>query len=161
MNTKRTRRQPPPTAERPGQEPDQPAAGDFPIVGVGASAGGLEAFTQLLNALPVDTGMGFVLIQHLDPDHDSALVDLLSRATSLPVRQISDDMPVRPNCVHVIPRDTNLTVASGILKLQPRERSRLPHRPIDTFFESLAQDCRERAVGVVLSGTASDGTLGL
>ena len=97
----------------------------------------------------------------MDPDHDSALVDLLSRTTPLPVRPISDNLAVRPNCVHVIPPDTNLSIADGILKLQPRERSRLPHRPINAFFESLAQDCRDRAIGVVLSGTASDGTLGL
>ena len=104
----------------------------FPIVGIGASAGGLEAFTQLLAALPLDTGMGFVLVQHLDPDHESALTQILSRATSLPVREITDDQPVEPNHVYVIPRDTDLTIAEGVLKLQPRARTRTPHRPIDT-----------------------------
>jgi two-component system CheB/CheR fusion protein len=139
----------------------EPAAHPLPIVGIGASAGGLEAFTQLLKALPLDTGMAFVLVQHLDPDHESHLAQILSRTTSLPVREIGNDEPVRANHVYVIPRDRTLTVAGGILKLWPRERTSAPQRPIDSFFESLAQDQRELAVGVVLSGTASDGTLGL
>jgi two-component system CheB/CheR fusion protein len=133
----------------------------FPIVGIGASAGGLEAFTKLLNALPVDTGMAFVLIQHLDPQHESALTQILSRATSMPVIEIENGQPVLPNQVHVIPRDTNLMIEQGMLKLAPRPKGRVPHKPIDKFFESLALDQRERAIGVVLSGTASDGTLGL
>jgi len=133
----------------------------FPIVGVGASAGGLEAFTNLLAALPPDTGMGFVLVQHLDPDHESALTQILSRATSLPVREITNDEVVQANHVYVIPPDTNLSIAGGVLKIRARERSRVPHRSIDAFFESLAQDQRERSVGVVLSGTANDGTIGL
>src|SRR5687768_16075958 len=133
----------------------------FPIVGIGASAGGLEAFTQLLKSLPLDTGMGFVLVQHLDPEHESALTQILSRVTSLPVREISNDDPVKPNYVHVIPRDKNLSITKGVLKLSPRPKTRAPHRPIDSFFESLAQDQVEFAIGVVLSGTASDGTLGL
>ncbi len=140
---------------------ETPDARSFPIVGVGASAGGLEAFTQLLGALPLDTGMAFVLVQHLDPDHPSALAQILSRATSLPVREIGGDEAVLANHVYVVPRDTNLTIAQRVLKLQPRPRTRSPHRPINTFFESLAQDQRERAIGVVLSGTANDGTAGL
>ncbi|HYM80124.1 MAG TPA: chemotaxis protein CheB [Candidatus Limnocylindria bacterium] len=143
-------------------ERDGPAGGaSFPIVGVGASAGGLEAFTQLLKHLPADTGMSFVLVQHLDPEHESALTQILSRVTSLPVREITNHQPVQANHVHVIPPDTNLSIVQGVLKLQPRQQTRVPHRPIDAFFESLAQDQRERAVGVVLSGTASDGTQGL
>ena len=133
----------------------------FPIVGVGASAGGLEAFTNLLAALPPDTGMGFVLVQHLDPDHESALTQILSRATLLPVREITNDEVVQANHVYVIPPDTNLSIAGGVLKIRARERSRVPPRSIDAFFESLAQDQRERSVGVVLSGTANDGTIGL
>jgi two-component system CheB/CheR fusion protein len=140
---------------------DEPSRGAFPIVGVGASAGGLEAFTELLKALPSDTGMGFVLIQHLDPDHESQLAQILARVTSLPVREIANAEPVRPNHVYIIPPDTNLTLDAGVLKTHPRLRTRAPHRPIDSFLESLAEDQRERAVGVVLSGTASDGTLGL
>ncbi len=135
--------------------------GTFPVVGVGASAGGLEAFTQLLKALPLDTGMGLVLVQHLDPVHESALAQILSRVTKLPVREVNNNQPVEPNHVYVMAPDTDLTIEQGALKLQPRTRTRRPHRPIDAFFESLAQDRRERAIGVVLSGTATDGTLGL
>lgn len=131
------------------------------IVGVGASAGGLEAFTQLLAHLPLDTGMAFVLVQHLDPDHPSALTEILSRTTSLPVREILQNQLVQADHVYIIPRDTNLRIERGVLKLLPRDRKRSPHRPIDAFFESLAKDQRERAIGVVLSGTASDGTQGL
>ena len=156
-------------AVRPAHPPVEPEEKDRPddrshrmlIVGVGASAGGLEAFTQLLTHLPLDTGMAFVLVQHLDPDHESALAHILSRATRLPVGEITHNQPLQANHVYIIPRDTNLSVVEGHLKLEPRKRTRTPHRPIDTFFESLAQDQRERAIGVVLSGTASDGTLGL
>ena len=131
------------------------------IVGIGASAGGLEAFTQLLSHLPLDTGMAFVLVQHLDPDHESALTHILSRVTPMPVGEAVHNQPLQANHVYIIPRDTNLSIRQGLLLLTPRVRTRTPHRPIDGFFESLAQDQRERAIGVVLSGTASDGTLGL
>ncbi len=156
-------------AVRPAHPPVEPEEKDRPddrshrmlIVGIGASAGGLEAFTQLLAHLSLDTGMAFVLVQHLDPDHESALTQILSRATRMPVGEITHNQPLQANHVYIIPRDTNLSIVEGLLKLEPRERTRMPHRPIDTFFESLAQDQRERAIGVVLSGTASDGTLGL
>ncbi|MGI8432094.1 MAG: chemotaxis protein CheB [Chthoniobacterales bacterium] len=133
----------------------------FPIVGLGASAGGLEAFTQLLKHLPADTGMGFVLVQHLDPQHESALTQLLARATGMPVREVTHNSRVAANHVYVIPPNTNLAIAGGILKLEPRPKGHAPHRSIDFFFESLAQDQKERAIGVILSGTATDGTLGL
>ncbi|HET8875358.1 MAG TPA: chemotaxis protein CheB [Casimicrobiaceae bacterium] len=133
----------------------------FPIVGIGASAGGLEAFTELLAHLPLDTGMGFVLVQHLDPDHESALPQLLGRATSLPVEAVTDNTRVAPNRVYVIPPNASLVIVQGVLKLKPRRPKRAPTRTIDTFFESLAEDQRECAIGVVLSGTASDGTVGL
>ncbi len=133
----------------------------FPIVGVGASAGGLEAFTQLLKNLPADTGMGFVLVQHLDPLHESALTHLLARASAMPVRDVVHNLRVEPNRVYVIPRNTNLTIAGGVLKLDPRSKGSAPHHSIDSFFESLAHDQKERAIGVVLSGAATDGTLGL
>ena len=106
----------------------------FPIVGVGASAGGLEAFTQLLKHLPADTGMGFVLVQHLDPQHESALVHLLSRATTMPVREVTDRMRVEPNRVYVIPRDKLMVIVSGALRLQPRTKGRVPTRSIDFIF---------------------------
>jgi two-component system CheB/CheR fusion protein len=135
--------------------------GSFPIVGVGASAGGLEAFTELLESLPLDTGMAFVLVQHLDPQHESALPQLLSRVTSLPVHEITHGLQVEANHVYVIPPNTDLSIVRGVLRLRPRSAARVPHRSIDSFFESLAQDQRERAIGVVLSGTATDGTVGL
>jgi len=147
--------------DRAGAADPPKVGGSFPIVGIGASAGGLEAFTQLLRNLPADTGMGLVLVQHPDPEHESALTQILSRATVLPVSAITNNLAVQPNHVYVIPPDTNLVIAEGVLKFEPRPRTRTPHRPIDGFFESLAQDRREGAVGVVLSGTATDGTLGL
>ena len=146
-------------ASRRGRGPR--GAASFPIVGIGASAGGLEAFTQLLAHLPLDTGMGFVLVQHLDPEHESALTQLLTRATSLPVREVTNNLRVRPNHVYVIPPNANLGIERGVLKLQPRKKTRTPQRSIDSFFEALAGDQRECAIGAVLSGTASDGTLGL
>lgn len=142
-----------------------PAAGrdprGFSIVGVGASAGGLEAFTELLQQLPVDTGFGFVLVQHLDPQHESALTQLLARATAMPVLEVTDRLRVRPDHVYIIPPNTDLGIARGVLKLQLRPPDRSAPRAIDSFFEALARDRGKRAVGVILSGTATDGTRGL
>jgi two-component system CheB/CheR fusion protein len=133
----------------------------FPVVGIGASAGGLEAFTKLLKHLPVDTGMAFVLVQHLDPTHVSALTEILSRATAMPVTEVRDGMRVEPNHVYVIPPNTNMAILHHRLSLMPRTEKLGLHLPIDYFFRSLAEDRRGKAVGVILSGTASDGTLGL
>jgi two-component system, chemotaxis family, CheB/CheR fusion protein len=133
----------------------------FPIVGVGASAGGLEAFTQLLRKLPVDTGFGFVLVQHLDPQHASALTEILGRATTMPVFEAVNNCRVKANHVYVIPPDTTLGISRGILKVRPRSSSPLAPRSIDAFLEALAKDQEERAIGIVLSGAATDGTLGL
>ena len=105
--------------------------------------------------------MGFVLVQHLDPVHDSALPQLLGRATSLPVHEVTDNVRVEPNHVYVIPPNKNLSISAGLLTLQPRPKTRTPHRSIDFFLETLAHDQRDCAIGVILSGTASDGTLGL
>ncbi|MFN0314187.1 MAG: EAL domain-containing protein [Burkholderiales bacterium] len=152
-----------PNRSRSKASPDPPqAAGEaFPIVGVGASAGGLEAFTALLRNLPADTGMGFVLVQHLDPHHESALTELLAKTTSMPVGEAAHDQRVQANRVYIIPPNTNLTMAQGVLQIQPRRQTRLPHHSIDIFLESLARDQHERAIGVILSGAATDGTLGL
>ena len=138
----------------------QATANSFPVVGIGASAGGLEAFTRLLKHLPVDTGMAFVLVQHLDPVHESALTKLLSKTTSMPVREVTNNTRVQPDQVNIIPPNTSLTIDEGVLKLQPRKKTDGLHRPIDHFFHSLAEDQHERAISVILSGTASDGTLG-
>jgi two-component system, chemotaxis family, CheB/CheR fusion protein len=140
--------------------PVKPNDVSFPVVGIGASAGGLEAFTRLLQHLQVDTGMSFVLVQHLDPAHESALTKLLSKATTMPVREVTNNTRVQPNQVQIIPPNTSLTIAEGVLKLQPRKKTDGMHRPIDHFFHSLAEDQHERAISVILSGTASDGTLG-
>ncbi|HKW80814.1 MAG TPA: chemotaxis protein CheB, partial [Casimicrobiaceae bacterium] len=159
MRNKRTPRRAASKA-RP-RRPGAAASPRIPVVGIGASAGGLEAFTALLGHLPLDTGMAFVLVQHLDPQHESALAHLLSRATELPVRDVTDNMPVEADHVYVIPPNTNLAIVDGTLKLSARPKARTPQHAIDFFFEALAQDRRESAIGVILSGTASDGTLGL
>lgn len=133
----------------------------FPVVGIGASAGGLEAFMVLLKHLPVDTGMAFVLIQHLDPLHESILAHLLTKATALPVLEAAHNLRLLPDHVYVIPPNTQLTVKHRTLKLTPRPERQGDVRPIDKFLESLARDLREQCIGVILSGTGTDGTLGL
>jgi two-component system CheB/CheR fusion protein len=133
----------------------------LPIVGIGASAGGLEACTALFRHLALNTGAAFVLVQHLDPTHESVLPELLSRTTKMPVLSVQDRMRVESNHIYVIPPNTSMTVANGVLSLQPREDTAGRYRPIDRFLESLAQDQGHRAIGVILSGTATDGTVGL
>ena len=133
----------------------------FPIVGIGASAGGLEAITELVRHLPPDIQMSFVLVQHLDPVHESALTQILGRATSLTVSEAAENLAVEVHHMYVIPPNQALTISRGVLKLQPRSKMPTPLRTIDFFFEALARDQHECAIGVILSGTASDGTLGL
>ncbi len=134
----------------------------FPIVGVGASAGGLEALTQLLAELPSDTGMAFVLIQHLDPTHPSLLADALAKATTMMVGQAKDGERVVPDHVYVIPPDADVAIRAGVLTLVTRKaEARKLHLPVDYFLASLAEELGKQAIGVVLSGTASDGTEGL
>ena len=132
-----------------------------PIVGIGASAGGLEAFSRLLKQLPATTGFGFVLVQHLDPQHESALTEILGRTTVMPVREVTNNLRVKANHVYIIPPDRSLGIVGGVLKLSQRQQNRLAPRAIDFFFEALAKDQGERSIGVILSGNASDGTLGL
>src|SRR5476651_1160064 len=122
------------------------------VVGIGASAGGLEAFSQLLGQLPSNTGFGFVLVQHLDPQHESALAKILARTTTMPVNEVTNNLRVEADNVYIIPPNTGLGIADGILKLLPRQHGRLAPRSIDQFFESLAKDQGERAIGVILSG---------
>lgn len=140
-------------------KPNQLAS--FPIVGIGASAGGLEAFTQLLSALPLNTGMSFVLVQHLDPDHKSSLVRLLTKATELPVQEIENGVELKPNNVYVITASKEVTIKHAALILHNRTQAKQPSASIDRFLISLAKDQRQNAIGVVLSGVAHDGTLGL
>jgi two-component system CheB/CheR fusion protein len=131
----------------------------FPVVGVGASAGGIEAFTALLEHLPADTGMAFVLIQHPDPRHDGIPSHLLARATAMPVSEAGDGTPLEPNQVYVIPPHFDMTVAGRVLRLAPSEPP--GPQPIDTFLRSLASSRRNKAVAVILSGPGSDGALGV
>ena len=153
---------PAPSATVAADEAGAPAAGSpFPIVGVGASAGGLEAFTQMLSALPVDTGMAFVLVQHLAPTRASLLAEILSRTTAMPVMEVQEELRVAPNHVYVIPPDRNMVISQDTLQLLPRQEGRGQNRPIDVFFRSLAEHQKHQAIGVILSGTATDGTLGL
>ena len=131
------------------------------IVGVGASAGGLEALTELLRGLPADTGMAFVLVQHLEPKHESVLTTLLARATQMPVQEAREDMQVESDNVYVIPANADLSVLHGLLHIVGRKAPAGRHLPIDYFFNSLAESRGSRAIGVILSGTASDGTAGV
>jgi two-component system, chemotaxis family, CheB/CheR fusion protein len=141
----------------PAESP--PSAAPTAIVGVGASAGGIEAFTALLKEMPPDSGLAFVFVQHLAPTHASMLAEILQRATSMRVLEVHDEPVVERNCVYVIPPARVMTIKSGRLALTPRGQA--PHHPVDEFFDSLAATQGHRAIGVVLSGTATDGTAGL
>ncbi|MBU1107661.1 MAG: PAS domain-containing protein [Candidatus Riflebacteria bacterium] len=135
----------------------------FPIVGIGASAGGLAAFEAFFSGMPADTdpGMAFILVQHLAPDHKSILTELIRRYTRMEVFEVEDGMTVHPNCTYIIPPNNDMAFFKGTLQLLPPSSPRGQRLPIDFFFRSLAQDQHERAIGIVLSGTGSDGTLGL
>src|SRR5450432_3592420 len=134
----------------------------FPVVGIGASAGGLNAFKRLLKAIPQNSGMAYVLVQHLDPNHESLLPEILQKVTSLPVLEISDDIKVAPDHIYVIPSNKMMVATDGVLQLSPRTTKKNERNlPIDLFFTSLAEVHQSHAIGVVLSGTATDGTLGL
>jgi two-component system CheB/CheR fusion protein len=131
------------------------------IVGIGASAGGLEAFTAFFSQLPADSGMAFVLVQHLSPDHESTLTEILARAAPIPVVEAEHGMHVEPDRVHVIPPDATLTILEGRLLVVKPAPPRSSRRPIDSFFTSLAKDQGDNAVSIVLSGIGSDGSIGL
>ena len=160
---------PPPRPKRAIAKPSQPSQqpppvaqnAPFPIVGIGSSAGGLEALEQFLRNVPQKSGMAFVIVQHLDPTRKGIMVELLQRATIMPVTQVKDRLKVQPDCVYVIPPNTDMSILHGILHLLPPAAPRGLRLPIDFFFRSLADDCQDRSVGVILSGMGSDGTLGL
>lgn len=134
---------------------------EFRVVGVGASAGGLEALTQLFQHLPKDSGLAFILVQHLAPDHKSALAKLLERQTGMQVQEAVDGMPVEADCVYVIPPDRHLAISNSAIRLTPHTRSGGANMAIDFFFRSLAEDQGMHAIGIVLSGAGTDGMLGL
>ncbi|MGA7934954.1 MAG: chemotaxis protein CheB [Kovacikia sp.] len=133
----------------------------FPVVGIGASAGGLEAFIQLLSHLPIDTGMAFVLVQHLDPNQKSLLSEILARITRMPVQEAQEGIAVEPNQVYVIPPNSVITLVQGKLHLTPREKTHKGSRAVDTFLNSLAEDRAARAIAIILSGGDTDGTQGI
>lgn len=149
----------------PRFEPQSPASASpndhCPIVGIGASAGGLEVFSRILRALPDRIGMALVLVQHLDPTHESMLADLLHRHSKMPVVDVEDGQPLESDHVYVMPAGVSMVVYGGVAGLSRRPKSTTRVLPIDTLFRSLAKSCGGRAIGVVLSGTGSDGALGL
>lgn len=147
-------------AKRATPSPSRPTATRL-VVGIGASAGGLEAFRTFLTHMPADSGMAFVLVQHLDPNHRSMLADLLRAHTAMPVSEATDGMRTVPNHIFIIPPNATLTIKAGALRVSKPAPARQYRRPIDTFFASLAEDQGEHAVCIVLSGTGSDGTAGL
>lgn len=144
-------------------EVSQMEHGDFPIVGIGASAGGLSAFEEFFSGMPADAdpGMAFVLVQHLAPDHKSILTELIRRYTRMQVYEVEDGMVVHPNCAYIIPPNHDMALINGKLQLLEPSAPRGQRLPIDFFFKSLAQDQHERAIGIVLSGTGSDGSIGV
>ena len=132
----------------------------FPVVGIGASAGGLEAFKDLIKAIPQNSGMAYIIVQHLHPGHSSSLPEILQRETSIPVEEISDNVKVKPNHIYVIPVNKILVANDGVLQLSERPKEK-KNMLIDIFFSSLAEVHKDRSIGIILSGTGSDGTAGL
>jgi two-component system CheB/CheR fusion protein len=148
-------------AKTGSEPPPSGSKDDFLVVAIGASAGGIEACTELMRNLPVDTGMAFVLVQHLDPKHHSILTELLSKETSMRVREVTDGMRLAPNHVFVIPPNATMSISDHTLQLSPREDHRGVHMSIDHFMRSLADEVGNRAIGIILSGSGTDGTLGM
>jgi two-component system, chemotaxis family, CheB/CheR fusion protein len=134
---------------------------EFLIVALGASAGGLEPLETFFKHMLPDAGIAFVIVQHLAPDHPTSLPQLLARHTAMPVEQAQDNTQVMPNRVYVIPPNATLTIEKGVLRVAAPVAARGARTPIDSFFSSLAQDHGENAVCIMMSGTGTDGTLGL
>jgi two-component system CheB/CheR fusion protein len=152
-----------PSADHPDLYPDASPTGTIPLlyVGIGASAGGLEAIENFFSHMPPDNSMTFIVIQHLSPDYKSLMVELLSKRTRMPVYRAEEGMRVEIGAVYLIPPKKNLTIFHGKLLLSDTDHSKGLNLPIDIFFQSLAEDQAEKAVGIVLSGTGSDGTRGI
>jgi chemotaxis response regulator CheB len=141
--------------------PSKPAVLPCPTVGIGASAGGLGALEQLLGNVPRDSGLGFVVLQHLEPTQRTLMPELLQRITPMRVIEVKDGVRVPPDCVYVTPPNKDISVLRGVLHLLAPSEQRGFRLPTDHFFRALAEDQRERSVGVILSGMGSDGTLGI
>jgi two-component system CheB/CheR fusion protein len=150
-----------PAMVAPLETPAPAPSVSFPIVGIGASAGGLEALEHFLSHVPKNSGMAFVIVQHLDPTRKGIMHELLQRATGMKVTQVKDRTRVQPDCVYVIPPNKDMSILHGVLHLLEPASPRGLRLPIDFFLRSLAQDQQERSIGVILSGMGSDGTLGL
>jgi two-component system CheB/CheR fusion protein len=133
----------------------------LPVVGIGASAGGLESFSELLARVPAGTGMAYVFVQHLDPGRASLLVEILSKRAGFPVEQAREGLKILPDHLYVIAPNTTLTIGAGVLHLGIRDPTEMPHRPVDVFFHSLAQQRGPNAIGIILSGIGSDGAKGI
>src|SRR5215470_8757566 len=161
MNSKSSARKNSRGGAKSKNEAAEKTQNDLLIAAIGASAGGIEAFTELVSNLPADTGMAFVLVQHLDPKHHSILTELVSKKTEMRVTEVTDGMGVEPNHVYVIPPNATMSISNHMLLLGPREESRGLHMSIDHFMRSLAEEQGNRAIGVILSGSGTDGTLGM
>ena len=135
--------------------------GSFPIVAIGASAGGLEAYKEFFLALPPVMGMAFVLIQHLDPSHESMLTEIIAKTTTMPVDEVKSGVAVRPDRVYVIPPNALMALAGGVFQLSPRGKTPGQHLAVNFFMRSLALEKKSGAIGIVLSGTGADGTAGM
>jgi two-component system CheB/CheR fusion protein len=131
------------------------------VVGIGASAGGLDPLEDFFDKMPDDSGIAFVIVQHLSPDYKSYMPELLARRTNMPVKQAADGERIEANHVYLIPTGKTLQMQSGCFRVTDRDSDTLVNLPIDTFFESLAKDVQERAVGIILSGTGTDGCNGI
>jgi chemotaxis response regulator CheB len=142
-------------------EPKPPTDRAFPIVGIGASAGGLEALELFLKGVPESAGMAFIIVQHLDPTHKGVMPELLQRHTRMPVAQVRDRMKVELDHVYLIPPNKDMSILRGVLHLFAPASPRGLRLPIDFFLRSLAEDQRGRSVGIILSGMGTDGTLGV
>jgi len=148
------------TSKEKNAEASDKIVANFPIVGIGASAGGLEAFEEFFRYCAADVGMAFVLVPHLDPTHPSLLTEILQRTTIMHVCEAVDQLAVQPNCVYIIPPNRDIAIFHGKLQLTLPIEPRGMRLPIDSFFRSLAEDQHENAIGIIFSGTGSDGTLG-
>ena len=133
----------------------------FPIVGIGASAGGLESFSELIARVPASTGMAWVFVQHLDPGHRSLLAKILSKRAAFPVAEAREGVKILPNHLYVITPNTALTIGDDVLHLRSRDPSERPHRPVDRLFHSLAEQRGPNVIGIILSGCGSDGAKGI
>ena len=129
----------------------------FPIVGIGASAGGLESFSELIARVPASTGMAWMFVQHLDPRHESLLVNLLSTRAAFPVEEAREGVKILPNPLYLITPNTAMTIGDKVLNLRSRDPSERPHRPVDRLFHSLAEQRGSNVIGIILSGCGADG----